>query len=90
MGKSLTDTHCVKESKGCCKDSQKQIKLENDQKLSEVSIKVEKVAIETISPFFADYSFKYVSFLTEEYPLTHAPPPITHIPLFVLNCVYRI
>lgn len=90
MGKSAGDKHCRAESKGCCKDSQKQVKLDNDQKPSEVSIKVEKNTAAIISPVFADYTFKYVSFLAEEYPPSHAPPQITHFPLYVLNCVYRI
>lgn len=90
MSKSTTDKHCTKESKGCCKDAQKQVKLENDQKLNEASFKLAKISAETTNPAFSDLSFKYVSSISEEYPVTHAPPQEKHIPLFVVNCVYRI
>ena len=88
MSKSATDKH--RSAKGCCKDDQKQIKLDNDQKLSEVSFKLEKIPTEAISPVFAKYSFKYVTFFTSTYQLTHSPPQIAHCPLFILNCDYRI
>ena len=90
MSKSTTDKHCAKESKGCCKDTQKQVKLENDQKLSEASFKLAKIFAEIISSAFPNFSFKYVSSISVEYPVTHAPPLTEYIPLFVLNCVYRI
>jgi hypothetical protein len=89
MGKSAGDKHCSQQSKGCCKDSQKLVKLENDQKLSEAFIKFDNNAAGTSNLVFPDYSFEYVSSITEE-SLIHVPPQVTKLPLFVLNCVYRI
>ena len=90
MVKSTEDKGCLKESKGCCKDEQKMIKLENDQKISEASFKFSHISFETIAPVFFDHSLAYVSSLTEQYPLTHAPPREETVSLFVLNCVFRI
>jgi hypothetical protein len=90
MGKSLTDKHCVKESKGCCKDGQKQIKLENDQKITESSVNLAQISPEEITHAYSGYSIGFVPSLTEEYPVTNAPPQTDHVPLFVLNCDYRI
>ncbi len=90
MHKSTTNKHCGQENKGCCKDDQKQVKLENDQKISEASFYLAKIPVETISSVFPDHSFIYVSSITEEYPVTHAPPQTPHAPLFVFNCIYRI
>ena len=90
MGKSPKDKHCSKESKGCCKDEQKQVKLENDQKLTESAIHLAQVFAEAITPAFSIYSFEYISSLTEEYPLTNAPPRTQNVALFVLNSVFRI
>ncbi len=90
MEKSATDKHCGKESNGCCKDEQKIIKLENDQKISEASFQLSQIPVEAITPVFSDYSFENVSSLTEEYPVTHAPPRTQNVALFVLNCVFRI
>lgn len=90
MAKTSQDKHCGKESKGCCKDEQKIVKLENDQKISDASFQFSQVPFESISPVFSDYSFEYVSSLTEEYPLSHAPPRTQNVALFVLNCDFRI
>ena len=90
MAKTNEDKHCGKESKGCCKDEQKIVKLENDQKISEASFQFSQTPSEAISPAFSDYSIEYVSSLTEEHPLTHAPPRTQNVALFVLNCDFRI
>jgi hypothetical protein len=90
MGKSVNDKHCGKESKGCCKDEQKQVKLENDQKVTEAAINLSQIPAEVITPLFSDYSFQYVSSITEVYPVTHAPPRTQNVALFVLNCDFRI
>lgn len=90
MAKTSQDKHCSKESKGCCKDEQKIVKLENDQKISDASFQFSQIPVEAITPVFSDYSFEYVSSLTEEYPLTHAPPRTQNVALFVLNCDFRI
>lgn len=91
MAKTSQDKHCGKESKGCCKDEQKIVKLENDQKISEASpFPFSQIPSEAITPVFFDYSVEYASSLTEEYPLTHAPPRTKDVSLFVLNCVFRI
>ena len=90
MSKSPANKHCGKEIKGCCKDDQKQVKLENDQKLSETAIKVAKISGEIISHVFPVHTFKPVNSLPETYPLNHAPPRQSGAPIFILNCVYRI
>src|SRR5882724_8707940 len=54
MSQSTTDKHCVKESKGCCKDTQKQVKLENDQKLTEVSNYFAQTSTKAIIHTFSD------------------------------------
>ncbi len=90
MEKSATDKHCSKESKGCCKDEQKQVKLENDQKISETSFQLSQPPVEESTPSFFDNSFEYISSITEENPLSHAPPRTQNVSLFVLNCDFRI
>ena len=90
MAKTTDEKHCGKESKGCCKDEKKIVKLENDQKISETSFQFLKIPLEGITPVFSDYSFEYSSSLIEECPLTHGPPPRQNVTLFVLNCDFRI
>jgi hypothetical protein len=90
MSKSTTGKHCGKESKGCCKDEQKKVKLENDQKVTDAAIHLAQVSAEAITPAFSDYSFEYVSSSTEENPVTNGPPRTKNESLFVRNCVFRI
>jgi hypothetical protein len=91
MSKSATQKHCVKKSKGCCKDDQKQVKLKDDHKLSETNIKAAKIPTVYIYPVFPFYSsFTPISSTTEKFPFTHAPPQVAHCSLFILHCVYRI
>ncbi|MGZ8558339.1 MAG: HYC_CC_PP family protein [Chitinophagaceae bacterium] len=90
MEKSTNDKHCGKESKGCCKDEHKQVKLEKDHKISQASFRLSPISGRAITPAFFDYFFKYVSPLTEENPVTNAPPRTQNVSLFVLNCVFRI
>ncbi|RTL60038.1 MAG: hypothetical protein EKK37_04135 [Sphingobacteriales bacterium] len=90
MTKSATDKHCAKESKGCCKDEKKIVKLENDQKVSDATFQFTQISSDTISHTFHDYSFKCASALAEKFPVTHAPPRTQGVLLFVRNCVFRI
>jgi hypothetical protein len=90
MNKSTTDKHCGKESKGCCKDDQKQVKVDNDQKMTEFSVQLAKIYPEPITRAFSDRLFTYTFSLTETYPVVNAPPQIKLLPLFVRNCVFRI
>ncbi len=90
MTKTTNDKHCGIESNGCCKDEQKQIKLHDDQKASEAPMNLTQIFIETKTPVFSNFSFQYISSITEVYPLTHAPPRTQDVALFVLNCDFRI
>jgi hypothetical protein len=90
MAKTNADKHCGKENKGCCKDEQKVVKLENDQKISEASLQLSQIPAEANTPLNFDYSLEYASSLTEENPVTHAPPRTQNVALFVLNCDFRI
>jgi len=80
----------VAKNNGCCKDEQKQVKLDNDQKVSETTVYIAQLPMETVTPAFSNYSFEYVSSLTAELPVANAPPRMGKVTLFVRNCVFRI
>ena len=90
MNKTAGDKHCSQESKGCCKDEQKQIKGEKDQKISENGFDVSKLAIQSVTHSSLTVDNVNVFTTSIEYPLTHAPPRSKTISLFVRNCVFRI
>ena len=74
---------------GCCKDEHKQVKLENDHKgaaiyqLSELSFAVLPI------PVF-EQSYINVSTITEQNPLSHAPPRSGELAVYIRNCIFRI
>jgi hypothetical protein len=85
-----TDKHCGKEIKGCCKDEQKQLKIEKDQKVSETGFDFNKPIFQSTIHSALEINTVYVLSPFLEYPLTHAPPRTQNVSLFVLNCVFRI
>ena len=76
--------------KGCCHDEHKQVKFEKDQK-----------AAESAFQFLSNYSdatvvtqiglpFIYFPSIVTGNPVAHAPPLLGAVPIFILNCNFRI
>jgi hypothetical protein len=86
---NLVKAGCSKETKGC-KEDHKHAKPGLDQKRSDHHIRVAKIFPVAITTNFSAYSFHAVAHLTEAHPKNNAPPHQAAIPLFILNCVYRI
>ena len=89
MAKKTSPDHCIKQAKGCCKDEQKLIKVEKEQKASlfENSFNKQAGAISYASEIPLAYH-KFSPVL--EHPTSHAPPFIEKVPVFISNCVFRI
>ena len=89
MAKQASKDHCYKQAKGCCKDEQKLIKIDTEQKASILDDSFNKqvdlisYSIETPAAY---YRFSPVLV----YPTSHAPPFIEKVPVFISNCVFRI
>jgi hypothetical protein len=90
VSKSTDDTYCSAVCTGCCQDDHKQSKLANDQKFNEANIRLAKATAVPVISVFSNYSFHSISSQTLAYPVSNAPPQQSAIPLFILNCVYRI
>ena len=84
------DTHYDSQSEGCCKNEQKLFKIEKDQKVSEPGLKLSKLTVQL--PIHWPIQMKVVHMISPsiEYPLTHAPPGIENVSLYVRNCLFRI
>jgi hypothetical protein len=76
--------------KGCCKDEQKIIKIEKDQKNSEPAFQFTNVYTDVITPDYATLSIGRIPSIVEDYPTAHAPPRRRGTPIFILNCNFRI
>lgn len=73
---------------GCCKDEQKLVKNNTDQKTSESTIQLIPVA--TSGSFINLSEFDYSS-LAEKHPISHAPPiSFSGSEIYLRNCVFRI
>lgn len=73
----------------CCKDEQKQLKIEKDQKVAE-SIQLSLSLAVALPISYLPITFNALSSLTEDYPLSNAPPRTADCPDYILNCTFRI
>ena len=76
-------------NKGCCKDLQKQLKID-DQKLVEANLSLVHLTSVAVIPVFSELASVCIPSKTEEHPLANPPPREQGIPLFIRNCVFRI
>jgi hypothetical protein len=91
MEKSTADKHCVKEANGCCKDEQKQIQVDKDQKAPTATFSFVKPIFHLSTDYLPiDLSSPAFTSLIVEYPTSHAPPRTEDVSLFLRNCVFRI
>ncbi len=71
---------------GCCKDEQKLVKNNTDQKASESTTQLFPVVT---SGSFINLSEFYYSSLAEKHPISHAPS-ISGCEVYLRNCVFLI
>jgi len=79
-----------KSKKGCCNDEHKQFKLNTDQKIADNILKLALVSGTAVIPGYITYLETVIPSVTEQYPSANAPPRAQLVPLFILNCVFRI
>jgi hypothetical protein len=77
-------------SKGCCKDENKTVKLTFDQKVSDNNIvKIQQLAQVAPAPLVAEYSSAL--FQPDYRELNNlSPPHLRSVPVFIYNCNFRI
>ena len=76
--------------KGCCKDEQRHIQIEKDQKAAAFQYNFNKLS--NVLTFYSIIEYTPVYHISPvlEYTTAHAPPFNERVPLFVRNCVFRI
>lgn len=74
---------------GCCKDEQKQLKIEKDQKIASAFELTFSLAT-AIPVSYPVYNFVGISSVTEEFPLSNAPPRSPQLAVYIRNCTFRI
>lgn len=79
----------MKKDGGCCKDENKFVKNNFDQKATE-SINLVQLLVSPAPVLFIDIAESYASSLLETYPTSHAPPISSGLEIYIRNCVFRI
>jgi len=90
MLKKTTPAHGVTAGMNCCKDEHKQIKTDNDQKLSlseSYQYNVFSPCVSMSAPGLHDLRLFSAAI---EYPNTHAPPLSGNLPLFIVYRNFRL
>ena len=77
------------ESEGCCKHEQKFLKVDKAQKIT-AAYQVPLFTSVELSHTFFEVTPEYATSFIEAYPLIHTPPSRQDLPIFILNCVFRI
>lgn len=79
-----------KQTKGCCKDEHKFFKNDTDQKASESVLQVMQALAAAPPVSYFEVVAPSVSTITEESPVSHAPPRADGLPVYIRNCVFLI
>ncbi|WP_449619043.1 HYC_CC_PP family protein [Sediminibacterium soli] len=76
--------------KGCCKDEHKQVKLQIDHKAAE-NFQLQQLSLLAVAPAcFVLPAAAPVPSVTEQYPISHAPPRCAKTSVYIRNCVFLI
>jgi hypothetical protein len=74
---------------GCCKDEQKQLKIEKDQKTA-AAFELTFSLATAIPVSYSVYNFVGIPSVTEEFPLSNAPPRSPQLAVYIRNRTFRI
>ncbi len=78
------------ENSGCCKDEYRQIKIENDQKITEPTLQmIHSAAVEMPASFIEIFFYDFSS-CTEKNIFSHALLRSDSVAIYVRNCVFLI
>ncbi len=75
---------------GCCKDEHKLIKNDSDQKTAEAGIQLIQLLVGSLPVTFIEISSGDFPIVTEENPISHAPPRSGGVAVYIRNCVFLI
>ncbi len=75
---------------GCCKDEHKFVKNDGDQKIAEAGFQMMQLASVALPVSFVEIPDNNFSSVTEENPISHAPPRSTGVAVYILNRTFLI
>jgi len=79
------------ENSGCCKDEQKQLKLDKDQKITDNAFKlIHSTSSATVTTTFPELPGTHLFSSPENKPLDRAPSRRDGIAIYLRNCIFLI
>jgi hypothetical protein len=75
---------------GCCKDEHQFIKNDADQKVTETGFQLMLFGTVGLPVSFIEITFTDFSSITEETPVSHAPPRSSGVAVYIRNCNFLI
>ena len=79
-----------KTGKSCCNDKHTFVKNTTDQKAAESAFKVMPLMGVALPVSIIEVPALDIPSVTEENPISHAPPYSEGVPIYIFNCTYRI
>jgi hypothetical protein len=76
--------------KGCCNDKHKVFQIDKDQKTVEFSWQFLPLYTDAVIHHYGDLSAFHATSIAIENPVSHGPPLLSTIPIFLLHCDFRI
>ena len=80
----------LKEDNGCCRDEQKFLKNESDQKATQLTFQTIQLIAISLPSSFIEFTAENIPSVTEENPVGHAPPRSAGLAVYIRNCVFLI
>lgn len=76
--------------KSCCKDEQKFIKSDADQKMADMALRLLQLMVTDLpTAFVQSFLFNFTA-LSEDYPVSNAPPRSNGVAFYILNRTFLI
>ena len=75
---------------GCCKDENKFVKSNIDQKTAQAGFQMILLTSVALPVSFIEIPLPYFSSVTEQNPVSHAPPRSEGVAVYIRNCIFLI
>ena len=79
-----------KKDNGCCKDENKFLKNNADQKTTATALQMAQLIAVDLPVSIYEISIVDLTSVTEENPVSNAPPRSSSVAVYIRNCVFRI
>ncbi len=74
----------------CCKDESRIVKHDAHQKAGETAFQFLQALALALPPQLITFQADYFPAVTEENPMSHAPPEPSHVAVYIRNCTFLI